>query len=83
MKQAVLISEKLYNQLTEIAEQQNINDIEHLIENWLYEWQSRANKSNARMRVVQQALQMQQQLQTKYGQMPDSTHLIRADREQR
>lgn len=62
-------------------EQQNIDDIEHLLENWLHQWQSRTSDGSTRVHTVQQVIQLQQQLHTKYGQMPDSARLIREDRE--
>lgn len=71
MKQSVLISEKLYNQLSKIVEQQNIDDTEHLIEGWPHQRQSRASEDSTRVHTVQQVIQLQQQLHTKHDQMPN------------
>jgi hypothetical protein len=51
------------------------------IEQLLEQWQAQADEIDKRWRTVQQIDTLRGQLFATYGEMPDSTALIRADRE--
>jgi hypothetical protein len=77
MSQTLTISDVLYHRLESVARQRGLHSIEQLLE-W---WQAREVDWNQRREAVQQIDSVRAKLQASYGNLPDSTALIREDRE--
>ncbi len=75
-QQTLTISESLYNRLEAEAQLRGMN-IEQLLE----EWERRESEIRRRHEVVREINELRESLFAKYGEMPDSTELIREDRE--
>jgi hypothetical protein len=77
MSYTLTISDTLYARLEAAARARGMNDIEELLE----DWQAREDELLRRQEVVRQIDTLRGQLFAKYGELPDSTDLLRADRE--
>lgn len=75
MNQVLTISEALYARLESVAQLRGLS-IEQLLE----EWAEQENELSRRRQIVQQIDQLRERLFVKYGEMPDSTELLWADR---
>jgi hypothetical protein len=75
-QQTLTISESLYSRLEAEAQLRGIN-IEQLLE----EWEQRESEIRRRHEVVREINELREEMFAKYGLMPDSTELIREDRE--
>lgn len=77
MSQTLTISDMLYTRLEITSQDRGLKSVEQLLEIW----QSREDELRCRQEVVRQVDNLRQRLFDKYGEMPDSVALIRADRE--
>lgn len=75
-QQTLTISADLYNRLVAEAQLRGIT-----IEQPLEEWERRESEIRRRHEVVREINELRESLFAKYGEMPDSTELIREDRE--
>jgi hypothetical protein len=75
-QQTLTISADLYNRLVAESQLRGIT-IEQLLE----EWERRESEIRRRHEVVREINELRESLFAKYGEMPDSTELIREDRE--
>jgi hypothetical protein len=76
MSRTLLIPDELYDRLDAAARQQGLDNVEQL----LAAWQSREEETSQRQRAVQAIDALRARLFATYGEMPDSTDLIREDR---
>ena len=76
MSQVIKISDALYARLEAEARQRGL-DIEQLLE----EWERKVAESKGRDEVVLRIDRLRERMFATYGEMPDSTQLISADRE--
>jgi len=76
MSRTITISDELYARLEAEARTRGLNSIEHLLE----EREQSASDLNERQRVVKRIDDLRERLFIKYGEMPDSVELLRADR---
>ena len=72
----MVISDRLYEQLTETARGYNLQTVEQLLEMWL----QREEALRQRQQAVHQIKQLRQRLHHRYGKMADSVILVREDR---
>ena len=77
MNRTLMLSDDLYRRLEVLAQQQGLERIEALLERWE---QSEAERCR-REEVVRAARRLQERFSERYGEMEDSTLLLRADRE--
>lgn len=77
MNHTISISAPLYAWLQEEARKRGLMTIEELLESWKAE----ERELRQRREVVGRIKAFQQELRDKYGELPDSTELIREDRE--
>jgi hypothetical protein len=77
MSQTLTIPDVLYIQLETTVRMRGLKSIEQLLELW----QSRENELHQRQKTVRRIDALREQIFAKYGEMPDSTALIREDRE--
>lgn len=77
MSQTLTISDRLYHRLESTARQRGLQSIEQLLE-W---WQTTEVDLNQRHQAVRYVDSVRARLLASYGEMPDSTILIREDRE--
>jgi hypothetical protein len=77
MSRTLTVSDDLYRQLGMSARRSGVSSIEDL----LAVWQARADELNQRQQVVQETDALQKRLFAVHGEMPDSTELLREDRE--
>lgn len=77
MSQTVAVSDALYARLTQTAHQHGFQTIEQLIE----AWQAHDDERAQRRAVVQRIDAVRERMAAIYGMQPDSTDLIREDRE--
>jgi hypothetical protein len=77
MSQTLVISDELYAHLSASARRRGFASVEEL----LAEWQSHCENGHERRRAVQTIDALRARLFATYGEMPDSTELIREDRE--
>lgn len=75
MSRTLTISEELYARLEREAQSRGLS-IERLIE----EWEQREAQLLLRKDTVREVDDLRERLFAKYGEMPDSTELIRKDR---
>ncbi|MDQ3257162.1 MAG: hypothetical protein M3R15_25270 [Acidobacteriota bacterium] len=76
MSRTITISDELYVRLEAEARTRGLNSIEHLLE----EREQCESDLNERQRVVKRIDDLRERLFIKYGEMPDSVELLRADR---
>lgn len=76
MSQTLVISDELYAHLSASAHQRGFASVEELLE----EWQSYGENGHERRAAVQAIDALRTRLFATYGEMPDSTELIREDR---
>jgi hypothetical protein len=76
MGQVLAISETLYARIEALAEMQGLS-VEQLLE----KWERQENELLQRRQTVLDIDQLRERLYAKYGEMPDSTELLRFDRE--
>ena len=76
MSRTITISDELYARLEAEARARGLNDIERLLE----EREQGEFDLNERQRVVKRIDDLRERLFIKYGEMPDSVELLRADR---
>ena len=76
MNHTLTISETLYLKLQQVTQWYNLTNIEQLIEVWL----AAEEEKRQRQETVRQIDALRQTLFQRYGQMPDSTVLLQADR---
>ena len=76
MGRAVDFSEETYTQLEKMAQTLGFENIERLIKEWLWEAELRRRQELGR-RIDEH----REEMYAKYGLMPDSTELIRQDRD--
>jgi predicted CopG family antitoxin len=76
MSRTITISDELYARLEAEARARGLNNIEHLLE----EREQSESDLNERHRVVKRIDDLRERLFIKYGEMPDSVELLRADR---
>jgi hypothetical protein len=77
MSQTLTISDALYHRLENTVRERGLHNIEQLLE-W---WQAREVDLKQRCQVVRHIDAARAQMLTTYGELPDSTALIREDRE--
>ena len=77
MSQTLIISDTLYQRLESVARQRGLHSIEQLLEGW----QTTEIDLDQRRQAVQHIDTVRAKLLTSYGELPDSTALIREDRE--
>jgi hypothetical protein len=77
MTQTLVISDELYTRLQRAAYQRGFKSIAQLLETW----EDTEAQIQQRRQVVQQIDQLREAMFLTYGEMPDSTGLIREDRE--
>jgi hypothetical protein len=77
MSQTLTISDSLYHSLKNAARQRGLSSIEQLLESW----QAQEMDLNQRRQAVQIIDSTRAKLFATYGELPDSTALIREDRE--
>ncbi|HEY0544334.1 MAG TPA: hypothetical protein VGC91_02975 [Pyrinomonadaceae bacterium] len=75
MSRTLIISDELYARLEKEAQVRGLS-IERLIE----EWEQNEAQLLLRMDTVRRVDDLRERLFSKYGEMPDSTELIREDR---
>ncbi|MGE0881982.1 MAG: hypothetical protein AB7P14_00430 [Blastocatellales bacterium] len=75
-QQTLTISDALYNRLQAEAQLRGIS-IEQLIE----EWERHESEIRRRHDVVSEIRERRDRIRAQYGEMPDSTEMIREDRE--
>jgi len=77
MRKSLMISDALYQRLEMTAQIRGLQTIEQLLEQW------QANEDQVRQRAVtvNRIDAIRDRLMATYGEMPDSTDLIREDRE--
>jgi hypothetical protein len=75
MSQTLVIPDELYARLSETARQRGLHSVEEL----LAEWRPR-EEAPSRDEAVQTINNLRARLFAAYGEMPDSTELIREDR---
>ncbi len=76
MSRTLVISDALYERLERTARQRGLQSIEQLLE----EWQHSSDEVSAREATIARIDALRDHLRTKYGEMPDSTTLLREDR---
>ena len=76
MSRTLTISDELYSRLEEEARARGFSSVEQLLE----QWSASQAEAPHRKEVVRQIDILRHQLFAKYGQMPDSTRLLRQDR---
>ena len=76
MSRTVTISDELYARLEAEARARGLSDIECLLE----EWEQNGVNLNQRQDVVRRIDNLRERLFAKYGELPDSTELVREDR---
>ena len=76
MSRTLTISDELYDRLEAEAQARGLASIEHLLE----ERERHEANFSQRAAVVQRIDELRESLFAKYGQMPDSTELLREDR---
>ena len=77
MEKVITISDTLYSKLEEVATQRSLPGIEDLLEAWLTEEEA----NQVREVQVEQVRLLRDRLLDTYGLFPDSSALIREDRE--
>jgi len=75
MSVTLTVSEKTYQKLEDVARRKGFEDVEKFLDEW--EDIELAN----RREVVDRIIKFQKKMGEKYGVMPDSTELLREDRE--
>ena len=75
MSVTLTVSEKTYKKLKNVAQSKGFEDVEKLLNEW--EELELANRREVGNRI----LEFQNKMGEKYGVMPDSTELVRQDRE--
>jgi hypothetical protein len=75
MSQTLTISEALYHRLESEARLRGLS-IEQLLE----EWERRESELKRREEAVREINSLRERIFAKYGEMPDSTELLREDR---
>jgi hypothetical protein len=76
MDRKLAISEELYTRLESTSRMYGYDSIEQMLETWLLS----QDESRLRQATVHRIDMLWEQMQTKYGEMPDSVDLIREDR---
>jgi hypothetical protein len=77
MSQILRVSDELYSRLERVAHKRGLENIEQLLE----EWGGLEDEQGHRASAVNYINQLRTSLIERYGQMPDSTPLVREDRE--
>lgn len=77
MSRTLTLPDKLYERLESLARSRGLGSIEELLE----QWQSDAQELEQRRETVQRIDALREELFARYGEMPDSTPLIREDRD--
>jgi hypothetical protein len=75
MSKTFAVSDAVYDRLSIVARQQGLPSIEALLERWF-----RGETPEPRQAAVDRILARQFEMKAKYGKQPDSTDLIREDR---
>jgi len=82
MSVSITVSEETYNKLKASAQARGKENVEQLLEDWVdeqaIEWQKELNR---RKEVGREIEAFREKMHEKYGVMPDSTELIREDRQ--
>ena len=73
----ISLSDPVYDWLNDEAQKRGLDTIEELLEAWKVENRDRDERDD----LVGRITALRQQLYEKYGEMPDSTALIREDRQ--
>ena len=76
MSRTITISDELYARLEAEARARGLNNIERLLE----EREESESDLNERQTVVKRIDDLRERIFIKYGEMPDSVELLRADR---
>jgi hypothetical protein len=76
MSHELVIPDSLYSRLEEAARLRGLNNVEQLLE----AWQAEEAELRQRRAVVREIDKLRERLFATYGEMPDSTDLIREDR---
>jgi len=77
MSRTVIISDDVYERLEATARQRGLESVEQLLEAWKPD-----DDLQSRQATVNRIDALRERLFAKYGQMADSTALVREDREQ-
>lgn len=80
MNHTLTISENLYNRLLSASRARGLN-VEEFIKQIFEEWERHESELRERQEAVRQIHELRERMFAKYGVMPDSTELIREDRE--
>ena len=81
MSRTLVISDNLYRQLESISQLRGLSSIEELLKESVEVWQAKTDDLQERAEIVQRIDALREQLYSRYGEQPDSTELIRADRD--
>lgn len=76
MSQSLTISDELYARLQAAARQRGLSSVQELLESWNPDGEPLSERS----RAVDRIDALRQRLLAIYGEMPDSTALVREDR---
>lgn len=77
MSQTLTLSNSVYTWLQEEAQKRGLSTVEELLE----AWKAEGDELRQRQEVGQRITALRERLYAKYGEMPDSTELIREDRD--
>jgi hypothetical protein len=77
MSQSLTVSDTLYERLQSAASARGFHTIEELLEHW----QATDEEMRRRAEAVRRTDALYEELSARYGEMTDSTDLIREDRE--
>jgi ribbon-helix-helix CopG family protein len=77
MSRTLTLPDELYERLESLARSRGLGSIEELLE----QWQSDADELEQRRETVRRIDALREELFARYGEMPDSTPLIREDRD--
>ncbi|MBI4672024.1 MAG: hypothetical protein HY741_10220 [Chloroflexi bacterium] len=81
MYQTLTVSDMLYQKLQTTAHNGGFENLEEFIQKLIEVWQAQTEELHRRQEQVRRIDEMRARLLKTYGEMQDSTELIRADRE--
>ena len=81
MHQSITLSDMLYQKLQTTAHNDGFESLEEFLQKLIEVWQAQRKELARRQAQVRRIDEMRARLLESYGEMQDSTELIRADRE--
>lgn len=81
MYQSITLSDMLYQKLQTTAQNDGFESLEEFLQKLIEVWQAQRKELARRQAQVRRIDEMRARLLESYGEMQDSTELIRADRE--